>query len=164
MSKSDPTPDPRCGTRAGYKAHARRDEWSCDPCRAANTHATKKHRNPTPDDDPAERATVSTDASPGVPQLTDPDEYRRLHYPDDKPTPACAGDWRLFDPPGQYEPRDDYSARAALARKVCRWCPVLDECADRVAGLPNRDKRGFTYAGTTFDAAGVPIKNQEAAA
>lgn len=163
--KSSPTPDPRCGSKAGYTAHARRGENACDACRAANTGATKKHRTQTPDDgQPATRVTPTTDPSPGVPRLTDPDEYRRLHYPDDKPTPACAGDWELFDPPGQYEPRDDYSARAALARKVCHWCPILDDCADRTAGLPKNARAGFTYAGATFNAAGDPIKTQAAAA
>lgn len=35
MEKLDPTLDKRCGTYAGYKAHRKRNEQLCDPCREA---------------------------------------------------------------------------------------------------------------------------------
>lgn len=85
------------------------------------------------------------------------DEYRRLHYLHDEPLPACAGEYDLFDPPELAETRGEYRERAALARKLCHWCPILDACAERVAALTNRDKRGFTCAGVTYNSVGDPI-------
>lgn len=84
------------------------------------------------------------------------EEYVRLHYPDRDAMPACAGEHELFDPPEPHEPQADHRERAALARKVCHWCPILDDCAEFAASLTNRARRGFTYAGITYNAAGNP--------
>lgn len=40
--KLSPTADRRCGTDAGYKAHARRYEFACHACREAHTAYAKK--------------------------------------------------------------------------------------------------------------------------
>jgi hypothetical protein len=39
---------PPCGTYGGYQAHMRRNEPSCDPCKAANTeyHTQRRAANP----------------------------------------------------------------------------------------------------------------------
>lgn len=69
---------------------------------------------------------------------------------------ACTGDWELFDPPGPHEPRTTYTERAALARHICDQCPMLARCAEFVTELTVDDRRGFTYAGITYNAAGDP--------
>lgn len=45
-----PTADPkgRCGTYAGYRAHQRRGERPCDPCRLANNERTRQRRTGEP--------------------------------------------------------------------------------------------------------------------
>ena len=43
--KLPPTPDPRCGTIAGYSAHRRRGESACPACHAANRNRSREsHR------------------------------------------------------------------------------------------------------------------------
>jgi hypothetical protein len=39
-----PTPDPRCGTYAGYNRHNRLGEDQCGPCRAAATEYVRDWR------------------------------------------------------------------------------------------------------------------------
>ena len=40
----EPTGDERCGTDNGFRAHSRRGEKACDPCRDAHTEATSEYR------------------------------------------------------------------------------------------------------------------------
>lgn len=44
--RKDPTTDPRgrCGTYAGYRAHQRRGERPCDPCRLANNERSRQRK------------------------------------------------------------------------------------------------------------------------
>lgn len=42
--KLHPTPGPRCGEPAGHRAHRRRGERSCDPCRLANQADENRRR------------------------------------------------------------------------------------------------------------------------
>ena len=42
--KLDPTPGPRCGEPAGERAHRRRNERSCKPCRLASQEAENVRR------------------------------------------------------------------------------------------------------------------------
>lgn len=84
------------------------------------------------------------------------DEYRRLHYPDAEAVPACAGEHDLFDPPAPHEATTLSRERADLARKICRYCTILDGCADLAASLHKRVRAGFTYAGVTYNSVGEP--------
>ena len=47
--KSSPTPDNRCGTRAGYKAHQRRGEFTCQFCRNAMALLSSEQRSQNPE-------------------------------------------------------------------------------------------------------------------
>jgi len=39
-----PPPDPRCGTYAGYLAHRKRQEPSCEPCNVARRNYQNQYR------------------------------------------------------------------------------------------------------------------------
>ena len=43
MEKLPPTTDERCGTYAGYKAHRKRQEQLCEPCRDAMNEYRRNH-------------------------------------------------------------------------------------------------------------------------
>jgi HNH endonuclease len=46
MEKLEPTLDKRCGTYAGYKAHRKRNEQLCTPCREAMRRYRRENYNP----------------------------------------------------------------------------------------------------------------------
>ena len=49
MEKSPATPDERCGTYAGYKAHRKRSEELCQPCRDSMNEYRREHIKNNPD-------------------------------------------------------------------------------------------------------------------
>lgn len=64
------------------------------------------------------------------------------------PGAACAGRPELFDPAGEYEPRQSVIRRHEAAVRLCRFtCPALTECTAWAEGLTPRQRPGGVLAG-----------------
>jgi hypothetical protein len=72
---------PACGTRAGYQAHQRRQEPTCQPCRDAHAEYLRQYRGST--------------ARPVQPCGT-PAAYRRHRAHGEIPCPACKQAWGAY--------------------------------------------------------------------
>lgn len=150
---ADPTPDPRCGTHAGYVAHWRRGENACDPCRdghnAGNRASSNKRRvslTPTDHEECGTSTGAALHARRGE-RLCEECRQARLEKRRDKssvgrpPRPtkeamdgaACHGLMHaprvmLHDCRQPHEADAEWNARRAAARAVCRRCPVFAAC------------------------------------
>ena len=147
-----PTPDRRCGTRAGYRAHWRRGENSCEPCREANaTQAREWHdRNRTKASKPAtDSPKCGTTAGAQrhsrlgeelcTPCLDARRQARREKSPVLPPRPpkptadalaqaACRPWTGSHDSRRAWETDDEWTARLRTARAVCATCPAYTAC------------------------------------
>lgn len=94
--RKDPTTDPRgrCGTYAGYRAHQRRGERPCDPCRLANNERSRQRNAgeriiPSPPAQPRKRnVPIERELDGGT---NDPRPVEMPPEPaQDKPTPPSA--------------------------------------------------------------------------
>ena len=64
------------------------------------------------------------------------------------PGAACAGRPELFDPAGEYEPRQSVIRRHEAAVRLCRFtCPALTECELWLDQLPRSQRPGGVVAG-----------------
>lgn len=145
-----PTPDPRCGSKAGYTAHWRREENACEECRVANAEAVRTHRvrsrvpkPPTPHDScgtrpgaarhsgrgeslceacTAARAQAKRDAHP-VPKVRPPLPPRAAFD-----GAACFPWTGSHDARRPYETDQEWRVRLATARRVCGTCPAIAAC------------------------------------
>lgn len=100
-----PTADPkgRCGTYAGYRAHQRRGERPCDPCRLANNERSRQRKAGEP-------ITPSPPAKP-----------RRRHVPIEHTLETGTNDPR----PVELPPEPDVKpAKATAERKVPEGVPT----------------------------------------
>lgn len=70
---------------------------------------------------------------------------------------ACAGLWELFDPRGDREDQEHYTARIYRAQTICARCPIFDDCRTFAANARPRDRAG-TWAGTAYDHKGRPVR------
>lgn len=148
---ASPTLDPRCGSKAGYTAHWRRGENSCEACRVANTSAVQAHRErkraPTPD------SRCGTEAGPRAHRrrgestceacraaYADGQRARREHEralralrpprpAQDELDGAVCHPWTgSHDSRRNHESDEQWQARLALARRICGTCPVFVAC------------------------------------
>lgn len=64
------------------------------------------------------------------------------------PGAACAGRPELFDPAGEYEPRQSVIRRHEAAVRLCRFtCPALAECELWLEQLPRSQRPAGVVAG-----------------
>jgi hypothetical protein len=83
--KLDPTPDNRCGTYAGWNAHQKRGEWTCDACKqAARTYMAARRADPAKRAEERRRQQAATRArwrlvrmNPGLYRALVEEELRR---------------------------------------------------------------------------------------
>lgn len=149
-----PTPDPRCGTPAGYTAHRRRGEGTCGPCRAARADEKRRCSNVTskpPTDhvscgttsgaarharrgerhcDPCRQARLEARRATNPVLETRPPRPDRDQFEDAACYPAIKVEpgVMLHDCRHPHEPDDQWQARLKAARAVCAACPVRAAC------------------------------------
>lgn len=70
---------------------------------------------------------------------------------------ACVGRWHLFDPPGDREADEAFTARVYRAQTICASCPILARCRDVAGNARPRDRSGV-WAGTAYDTKGRPVR------
>ncbi|MGX1598615.1 hypothetical protein ACWIDS_16315 [Dietzia maris] len=157
-----PTPDPRCGSRAGYTAHWRREENACEECRQANLQQKRdwraeQARTSKPPTDhvncgtPAGAARHSRRGESLCPPCLDARREARQKpaLPMRPPLPpasafdgaACHPWTGLHDARRHGESDDKWQARLAAARHVCGTCPAFTACKqlrDHYKGRRNR--------------------------
>lgn len=150
--KKPPTHDPRCGTKAGYMAHYRRDEGPCDPCKDANNAARPerpRRREPRP---PVQREVCGTSeggsrhskngerwCAPCRQARSEKLQSRRPSRPERPhrdalldaacwPAVEVAPGVMLHDTKHTHETTEEWNARYLQARAVCDRCPVREAC------------------------------------
>lgn len=70
---------------------------------------------------------------------------------------ACVGRWRLFDPRGDRENDETFTARTFRAQTICGTCPIRARCRDFAANARPRDRAGI-WAGQPYDTKGRPVR------
>lgn len=73
---------------------------------------------------------------------------------------ACIDQWDTFDPRGDHEGDDEYTARVYRAQTICGTCPILTDCRRYASNARPRDRAGV-WAGTAYDASGRPAHLKE---
>lgn len=80
-----------------------------------------------------------------------------LHGRDRWTGAACSGRWDVFDPRGDDEDQEHYTARIYRAQTICTTCPILTACRETAANARPRDRVG-TWAGQPYDLNGRPVR------
>lgn len=64
---------------------------------------------------------------------------------------ACAGQWRLFDPPDvdAKERADETARRHDIAKAICASCPIFEDCSSWAESLRPGEVSGV-LAGTSY--------------
>ncbi|HIW69674.1 MAG TPA: WhiB family transcriptional regulator [Candidatus Dietzia merdigallinarum] len=70
---------------------------------------------------------------------------------------ACIGLWHEFDPRGDHEGDDEYTARVYRAQTICGTCPILTDCRGYASNARPRDRAGV-WAGVAYDSNGRPAR------
>lgn len=81
------------------------------------------------------------------------------------PGAACAGRPELFDPAGEYEPRQSVIRRHEAAARMCTFtCPALDECRAWFTTLPPSRRPSGVVAGHRPPISAAPGRPRKASA
>ena len=72
---------------------------------------------------------------------------------------ACIGLWHEFDPRGDHEGDDEYTARVYRAQTICGTCPILTDCREYAQNARPKDRAGV-WAGVSYDIKGRPVPHE----
>ena len=70
---------------------------------------------------------------------------------------ACIDQWDTFDPRGDHEGDDEYTARVYRAQAICATCPLKAACHEYASNARPRDRAGI-WAGVPYDVKGRPVR------